>query len=110
MNLQRIHYDFCIKPIFVKNGQEYAFEGLNANEKGGHRSRNYEFRTIVDILRQYFGDDLEFEFDERGNLLKITTLSHEQMQILRLIYEDTCERPIKYGRSHLKFELCGYTV
>jgi len=38
----------------------------------------------------------------------IDTLSYERMKILREIDEDTCDFPVKYGRSQLKFEIDTY--
>jgi hypothetical protein len=101
------HYNIWITPTFVKDGSYYPFEGLAANEQGARRGINFEFRFIVNTLRKYFGDDLDFE--EQVNQIKIATLSNAQIKILRKIEEDTCEFPVKYGQSCLKFEINGYT-
>ena len=102
-NQQANHYDIWVKPIFVEeNGSEYLFEGLDAVELE-HRGKNFEFRFIINTLRQYFGDNLDF--DVSGNQVKILTLSNDQMNILREIHEYSCEFPLKYDRAHLKFEI-----
>ena len=107
MTYQPMHYDIWVKPIFVKdNGIEYPFEGLSEHEKI-YRGQNYEFRFIANTLRHYFGDNLDFEDNE--NQIKIKKLSDSQMKILGNIYEDTCEFPVKYERSHLKFQISIYT-
>ena len=93
-------YDICITPIFIKDGMEYPFEGLTENELGG---KNMEFRFIVNTLRWYFGDDLDI--DEKGPQIRILLHSKQQVRVLHIINEDTCEFPVKYGRSHFKFEL-----
>ena len=90
------YYDIWITPIFTKDGTEYKFEGLNTETRTS-------FRFIVLTLRKYFGINLEFE-RKKGEII-IETLSYEQMKILREIDEDTCDFPVKYGRSQLKFEI-----
>ena len=101
-----LHYDIWVTPTFVKDGQFYQFEGLDDDENGACRGVNFEFRFIVNTLRHYFGDNLDF--DENENQIKIDMLSNEQMKTLRVINEDTCEFPVKYGRSYLKFEINGF--
>jgi hypothetical protein len=101
------YYNIWITPIFIKEGSNYAFEGLNEDEQED-RGRNYEFRFILDTLRYYFGDDLDFE--ETGNQIKISTLTSAEMLILAQIHQDTCEFPIKYGRSQMTFEINGYQI
>ena len=101
------YYNIWITPIFIKEGSTYAFEGLNEDEQED-RGRNYEFRFILDTLRYYFGDDLDFE--ETGNQIKISTLTSAEMLILAQIHQDTCEFPIKYGRSQMTFEINGYQI
>ena len=96
---QPIHYDIRITPIFTKDGTEYKFEGLN------YETRTL-FRFIVLTLRKYFGITLYFE-REKGEII-IENLSYEQMKILREIDEDTCDFPVKYGRSQLKFKIDTY--
>jgi len=101
------HYDIWVIPTFAKEDGTYCpFEGLSDDEQGARRGTNFEFRFIVNTLRQYFGDDLDFA--EMANQIKIATLSNAQMQLLREINEDTCDFPVKYGRSHLKFEVNSY--
>ena len=99
-------FDIWIKPIFVKDDIEYPFEGLAENEKGGFRGLNFEFRFIVDTLRHYFGDDLDFDDDE--DKIKIKLKSYLDLNTLQLINYDTCDFPVKYGRSHLKFEISKF--
>ena len=99
-------YDICITPIFVKDGIEYPFEGLTADERGLSPGANMEYRFIVNTLRWFFGDDLDFE--ENGTQIRILLLSKEQMRVLEIINEDTCEFPVKYGRAHLKFEFHSF--
>ena len=96
---QPIHYDIHITPIYIKDGTEYKFEGLNTETRT-------LFRFIVLTLRKYFGIDLDFE-RKKGEII-IPTLSYEQMKILREIDEDTGDFPIKIGRSQLKFEIDTY--
>jgi hypothetical protein len=96
---QPIHYDIRITPIFTKDGTEYKFEGLNYETRTS-------FRFIVLTLRKYFGLNLDFE--RIKTQMFITTLSYEQMKILREIDEDTCDFPVKYGRSQLKFVIDTY--
>ena len=96
---QPIHYDIRITPIFTKDGTEYKFEGLNTETITS-------FRFIVLTLRKYFGLNLDFE--RIKTQMFITTLSYEQMKILREIDEDTCDFPVKYGRSQLKFVIDTY--
>ena len=96
---QPTHYDIRITPTFTKDGTEYKFEGLN------NETRTL-FRFIVLTLRKYFGINLHFE--RKNTQIIIATLSYEQMKILREIDEDTCDFPVKYGRSQLKFEIDTY--
>ena len=96
---QPTHYDIHITPTFIKDGTEYKFEGLNPETITS-------FRFIVLTLRKYFGLDLDFERIKTQMI--IDTLSYEQMKILREIDEDTCDFPVKYGRSQLKFEIDTY--
>ena len=100
---QPIHYDIRITPIFTKDGTEYKFEGLN------NETRTL-FRFIVLTLRKYFGINLYFEryFERKKGEIIIETLSYEQMKILQEIDEDTCDFPVKYGRSQLKFKIDTY--
>lgn len=107
MSYQPNHYDIYVKPIFTKAGIEYPFEGLIINENGAQHGANYEYRFIVDTLRHYFGNDLDF--DDKGPNFIIALLSNSQMEILRSINEDTCDYPVKYGRCQLKFEIGIYT-
>lgn len=97
-------YDICVTPIFVKDGMEYPFEGLVADEQGG---KNMEFRFIVNTLRSYFGNDLDI--DEKGTQIRILLFSNELVRVLQIINEDTCEFPVKYGRTHLKFVITSYS-
>ena len=95
------HYDIRITPTFIKDGTEYKFEGLNNETRTS-------FRFIVLTLRKYFGINLHFE-REKGEII-IANFSYEQMKILREIDEDTCDFPVKYGRSQLKFKIDTYNV
>jgi len=96
---QPTHYDICITPTFTKDGTEYKFEGLN------NETRTL-FRFIVLTLRKYFGVNLHFE-RKKGEII-IAHFSYAQMKILREIDEDTCDFPVKYGRSQLKFKIDTY--
>ena len=96
---QPTYYDIHTTPIFTKDGTEYKFEGLNPETITS-------FRFIVLTLRKYFGINLYFE-RKKGEII-IPTLSYEQMKILREIDEDTCDLPVKYGRSQLKFKVDTY--
>jgi len=97
------YYDICITSTYTKDGTEYKFEGLNNNDES-----RLLFRFIVLTLRKYFGIFLQFE--RKKTQIIIATLSYEQMKILREIDEDTCDFPVKYGRSHLKFEIDTYRL
>jgi hypothetical protein len=105
------HYNIQIKPIFVKDGKEYPFEGLTDKErsKTTKQPTNIEFRFIIKTLRKNFGDDVEFRETKINNLIELTFLTDDEMKTLRNISEDTEEIPIKYGRSILKFEIGTYT-
>jgi hypothetical protein len=92
-------YDIRITPIYTKDGTEYKFEGLNYETRTS-------FRFIVLTLRKYFG--LYLDFERIKTQMIITTLSYEQMKILREIDEDTGDFPVKYGRSQLKFKIDTY--
>ena len=96
---QPSYYDIHITPTFTKERTEYKFEGLN-NET------ITLFRFIVLTLRKYFGINLHFE--RKNTQIIIATLSHQQMNILREIDEDTCDFSVKYGSSQLKFEIDTY--
>jgi len=96
---QPTYYDIYITPIFTKDGTEYKFEGLNPETRTS-------FRFIVLTLRKYFGLDLDFKRIKTQMI--IPTLSYQQMKILREIDEDTCDFPVKYGRSQLKFKIDTY--
>ena len=96
---QPTYYDIHTTPIFTKDGTKYKFEGLNPETRT-------LFRFIVLTLRKYFGLDLDFERIKTQMI--IDTLSYEQMKILREIDEDTCDFPVKYGRSQLKFKIDTY--
>ena len=102
------HYGIFIKPIYVDaGGKEFPFAGLKEEEDN---SEPIEYKFIVDILRLYFGNDLNLnEKTLTPGTMEIDRLSNVQMKILRGIYEDTYEEPIKYGRSHLKFEVLFYS-
>jgi hypothetical protein len=101
MSYEPNHYNIMIQPIFVNaDGGEFPFEGFN-------ELTEYDF--IAATLRLHFGNDLDF--DEKTLIpgrMVIAQLSNAQMKILRGIWEDTGVVPVKYGRSHLKFELHGY--
>ena len=105
------HYNIQIKPIFVKDGKEYPFEGLTDKErvKTTKQPSNIEFRFIIKTLRKYFGDDVEFRETKINNLIELTFLTDDEMKILRNINEDTEEIPVKFGRSTLKFEIGSHT-
>jgi hypothetical protein len=95
-------YSIYIHPIYVDtDGKEYPFAGLDET--------SIECQFIIDTLHLYFGDgiDLTKKSLVPGRFV-IAVLSYSQMKILRGIYEDTCEVPVKYGRSHLKFEIHTY--
>ena len=102
MTYNPTHYDdIHITPTFTKDGTEYKFEGP-------YYETRTSFRFIVLTLRKYFGINLYFEI-KIGEII-IPTLSYEQMKILREIDEDTCDFPVKYGRSQLKFEIDTYNT
>ena len=111
VNYKPKHYNIHIKPIFVKDGNDYPFEGLTYTErlKRTNQPPNVEFRFIIKTLRKYFGDDIEFQETKSKGIIELTFLTYNEMKILRNISEDTEEMPIKYGRSILKFEIGTYT-
>ena len=88
-----------IKPIFNKDGNDYAFQGC---QPGLPKGANTDFRYIVNTLRDHLGDDLDFT-EENGTF--IIPYAVEDLSIVRKIYSDTHEFPIKIGRSHLWFEI-----
>ena len=96
---QPTYYDIHTTPIFTKDGTEYKFEGLNPETRTS-------FRFIILTLRKYFG--IFFQFERKKGEIIIETLSYEQMKILREIDEDTCDFPVKYGGSQLKFKIDTY--
>lgn len=104
------HYNIQIKPIFVKDGKEYPFEGLTVKEreKNSNKPSNIEFRFIIKILRKYFGDDIEFRETNSKGVIELIFLTNDEMLLLRTIREDTGEHLIKYGRSHLTFDVGSY--
>jgi hypothetical protein len=109
MAYQPNHYNINVQPIFVFEGNEYPFEGLTAEQAADDqrlRGSNMEFRFIVNTLRHYFGDEMDFEVDHhKRGIFTLTQLSNEQMNMIHDIYQDTNEFPIERGRSHLKFKL-----
>ena len=105
MSYQPNHYDIQVKPIFVTAGIDNPFEGLSAYEKT-NPGANYEYRFIVNTLRDHFGDAIDFEI--KDHYFTIAMLSNAQMKILRGIFDDTFEFPVKYGRSQFKFEIGSY--
>ena len=106
MSYKPNHYDIHIKPTFMKDGKEYLFEGLTDKERG--KTTHVEFRFIINTLRKYFGDDVEFQETLVKDHMQLTFLTDDEMKILRNIREDSEEIPIKYGRSILKFEIGTY--
>jgi hypothetical protein len=104
------NYNIQIKPFFVIDGKEYPFEGLTdkEREKKSDRPSNIEFRFIINTLRKYFGDDIEFRETKIRGLIELTFLKENNMKILRNINEDTEDIPVKYGRSILKFQVGNY--
>ena len=98
---QPTYYDIHITPTYIKDGNEYKFEGYENNDES-----RLLYRFIVLTLRKYFGINFYFEW-KKGEII-IATLSYVQMKILREIDEDTCDFPVKYGRSQLKFEIDTY--
>jgi hypothetical protein len=98
------YYEIIVQPIFINaEGKEFPFEGLT--EEDGSLP-NIEFKFIINTLRFVFGNDLaiEAETSVKGKM-KINKLSTSQMKILRSIREDTCDVPVKYGQSQLRFEI-----
>jgi hypothetical protein len=96
-------YEIWAQPIFVTDdGTEYPFEGLLEDQQET-RGANSEFRFIVDTLRSYFGDALDFKVN--ATHLVLTSLSKDQMKLLREINEDSCDVYVKYGHSHLTFDV-----
>ena len=96
-------YEIWTQPIFVTDdGTEYSFEGLLEDQQE-NRGANSEFRFIVDTLRSYFGDALDFEVN--ATHLVLPSMSKDQMKLLRDINEDSCDVFLKYGHSHLTFDV-----
>ena len=97
------HYEIWTQPLFVTDdGTVYPFEGLQEDQKE-NRGANSEFRFIVDTLRSYFGDALDFEVNSTH--LVLTSFSKDQMKLLRDINEDSCDVSLQYGHSHLTFDV-----
>jgi len=109
MAYQPKHYNINLQPIFVFEGNEYPFEGLTAEQAADgqyKRGSNMEFRFIVNTLRHYFGDELDFKVDQhKRGIFTLAQLSNEEMNMIKDIYQDTNEFPIQLGRSHLKFKI-----
>ena len=98
---QPTYYDIHITPTYIKDGTEYKFEGYKNNDES-----RLLYRFIVLTLRKYLSLYLHFKRDKTQII--IATLSYEQMKILQEIDEDTCDFPVKYGRSQLKFKIDTY--
>ena len=98
------YYKIVTKPIFVKDGNEYPFEGFFKDE-GGARE---EFRFIVNTLRDYFGINVDFKQGSVKGTIELAFLTNEQMIQLRGINEYTGEFPVKHEKSYLKFEIGTY--
>lgn len=92
-----------IKPIFKKDGNDYAFDPL---QPGLPKGSNTEFKYIIDTLREHLGDDLCFT-EENGTF--IIPYTAEDLEIVKKIYNDTDYCPIKYGRCNLWFEVVHIT-
>ena len=101
------YYNIVTKPIFVKDGNEYPFEGLRKEEEGARRGSKMEFRFISNTLRYYFGDDVEFDEGIVKGTIELAFLTNEQMIQLKGIKE-YCEFPVKHEKSYLKFEIGTY--
>jgi hypothetical protein len=103
------NYNIQIKPIFVRDGNEYPFDGLTYKErvKTANTPSNIEFIFIINTLRKYFGDDVEFRETKIKGLIELIFLTENNMKILRNINEYTEEFPVRYGRSYLKFKVDG---
>jgi hypothetical protein len=86
-------------PVFWFENGHAQFEGLQNG-----RPVTQEYRFIVDTLRKHFGDDLNFEYMEKG-LIKVHGLSAEQIEILAFIRAESCDRFLKYGPSQLTFTI-----
>jgi hypothetical protein len=109
MTDQPMNYEINVKPIFVKDGVEYPFEGLSEDEGGDgssvYRGAPVEYKFIVNTLRFVFGDAIDFKAGYNNGTLVIARLSNAQLKILKDIREDTCDVPVKYGQSQLRFEI-----
>ena len=88
-----------LKPVFVKDDKEYAFEGLNEDQRI-NRGANMEFRFIVNTLRAHLGDDLDFKVEH--GLFSIPYNEADKQTVLN-IYQNTNEFPVAHAESHLKF-------
>ena len=96
------YYKILTKPIFVKDGKEYPFEGFF--EEDARR----EFICIINVLRDYFGINVVFNQGSVKGTIEIAVLTNEQMIQLRGINEYTGEFLVKYKHSYLKFEIVTY--
>ena len=92
--------NILVQPIFIKDGKKYPFEGL---DKTKLCDSYHQYKFITDTLRKYFGDDLDFAI--YGTNFRITELVYSEIEKMENIQDDTCETPIKYGRSQLQFEI-----
>ena len=111
MTHQPMNYEINVQPIFVKDGVEYPFEGLSEDERGEgciYRWAPMEYKFIVNTLHFVFGHAIEFKDGYKNGTLEIAQLSDAQLKILRDIREDTCDVPVKYGQSCLRFEIGTY--
>ena len=98
------YYNIVTKPIFVKDGKEYPFEGFFKDEEDARR----EFRCIVNVLRDYFGINVDFKQGSVKGTIEIAFLTNEQIIQLCGINEYTGEFLVKYKQSYLKFEIGTY--
>ena len=103
MSFEPNYYDIQIQPVFVKDGVKYPFTGLKANKES-----TLEYKFIIDTLRSHFGDALDITEGFIKSTFEIAFLSNTHMKQLCDISEDTGAAPIKYGQSHLRFDIGSY--
>jgi hypothetical protein len=114
------YVNVLIQPIFITNEVEHHFEGLVGKDEGivedaedEQEEENMEYIFIEDVLNHYFGvEHLEFN-NFNAEIIKgrieIAFLTIHKLQTLHGINEYSSDYPIKYGASHLKFNIIRST-
>jgi len=98
-----------VKPIFIKDNNEFPFKGQN--EERGFDGANHEYRFIVDTLRRYFGDEIDFE--EENGVFTIPFENINDLDAVKEIYENTgdyFEGDDELESAYFRFEVIEYKL